>query len=322
MRGTVLVLRALGLGDLLTAVPALRALRRGFPAHRIALAAPGPLAPLAALTGAVDTVLPAHGLIPVPWPAHLGPRPDVAVNLHGRGPQSHRLLLALRPAQLMAFAHPAVAGVPGPPWRQAEHEVSRWCRLAGWYGVPADPACLGLDEPAEANPAPGVTIIHPGAGSPARCWPARRFAGVAAALRRDGHRIVVTGDPSQSALARRVAALAGLPEENCLAGRTTVTELAALVAGARLVICGDTGIGHLATAYRTPSVVLFGPVSPARWGPPPDQACHVALWAGRTGDPHGRHGDPGLLEIAVPDVLRAARRLCSANQGAATGAMT
>jgi ADP-heptose:LPS heptosyltransferase len=299
----VMVLRALGLGDLLTAVPALRALRRGFPAHRITLAAPGPLAPLARLTGAVDTVLPAHGLAPLRPHAH----PEIAVNLHGRGPQSHRLLLALHPVRLLAFARPEVACVPGPPWRAGEHEVSRWCQLTGWYGIPADPGDLDLPRPATRSPAPGATVVHPGAGSPARRWPAGRFAAVAATLREDGHRVVVSGGPGDSVLGHRVAGLAGLPAGSCLAGRTTAEELAALVAGARLVICGDTGTGHLATAYRRPSVLLFGPVPPGLWGPPPGRGQHRVLWAGRTGDPHGCRPDPGLLDLTVQDVVDAAR---------------
>lgn len=88
-----------------------------------------------------------------------------------------------------------------------------------------------------------------------------------------------------------------------------VQELAALVAAAGRVVCADTGVAHLATALRRPSVVLFGPVAPALWGPPPDRPRHVALWAGRSGDPHAMRVDAGLLEIGVADVLAALRRL-------------
>jgi hypothetical protein len=52
-------------------------------------------------------------------------------------------------------------------------------------------------------------------------------------------------------------------------------------------------------------VVLFGPVPPARWGPPPERPWHRVLWAGSSGDPHGRLPDPGLLAIGVEQVLAA-----------------
>ena len=111
----VLIYRALGLGDFLTGVPAFRALRRAFPEHRIVLAAPRALAPLAALTGAIDEVVDTAPLGPAPRGA------DVAVNLHGRGPQSTALLREQRrAARLIAF---------GDGWRADEHEVHRWCRL-------------------------------------------------------------------------------------------------------------------------------------------------------------------------------------------------
>ena len=61
-----------------------------------------------------------------------------------------------------------------------------------------------------------------------------------------------------------------------LAGETDLLTLAATIAHARLLLCGDTGLAHLATAFGTPSVVLFGPTPPARWGPPVnrvDTAC-------------------------------------------------
>ena len=89
-------------------------------------------------------------------------------------------------------------------------------------------------------------------------------------------------------------------------GRTDLRGLAAAVAAAARVICGDTGVAHLATALGTPSVVLFGPTPPAEWGPPADRPQHVALHHGGRGDPHAGEPDPGLLEITVDEVLRAA----------------
>ncbi|WP_231332497.1 glycosyltransferase family 9 protein [Actinomadura graeca] len=299
----VVVLRALGLGDLLTAVPALRAVRRGMPGARLTLAAPKALTALARATGAVDAVLPADGLAPLP-PA--GPV-DVAVNLHGRGPRSHRVLAALSPGRLMAFACTAAPHADGPDWDPDEHEVARWCRLVRAYGFHADPGDLDLAAPRAASPAPGAVVVHPGAAFPARRWPAERFAAVAAALRDGGERVVVTGGPGEAAIARRVVELAGLDPGADLSGRTPLPRLAALVAGARLVVCGDTGPAHLATAFRTPSVLLFGPTPPGRWGPP-DRAEHLVLWAGRRGDPHGREPHPGLLEITAGQAVEAAGR--------------
>jgi Glycosyltransferase family 9 (heptosyltransferase) len=105
---------------------------------------------------------------------------------------------------------------------------------------------------------------------------------------------------------------AGLSGESLLAGRTGLAELATMVAGASLVISNDTGVAHLAVAFGTPSVTLFGPVSPALWGPPPDARRHLVLWKGsgaRPGDAHGSRADPRLLRIETTEVLNAARRL-------------
>ncbi|WP_324278587.1 glycosyltransferase family 9 protein [Blastococcus brunescens] len=78
-----------------------------------------------------------------------------------------------------------------------------------------------------------------------------------------------------------------------------------MVAAARVVVCGDTGVAHLASAYRRPSVVLFGPVSPALWGPPA-RPQHVVLWHGDgSGDPWGADLDPALRRITVDEVIEA-----------------
>lgn len=304
---TLVVLRALGLGDFLTAVPALRALARAFPHHRRLLAMPAALAPLARLAGAVDEVIDAAPLAPLA----LAAAPEVAVNLHGRGPRSHRVLLATRPRRLLAFAHPDIPETAGAPaWRDDEHEVSRWCRLLVEHGIAADPSHLDLVRPAvRVEPwLRGATLLHPGAAAPARRWPADRWARVALAEVRAGRRVVVTGSAREAPLARLVARRAGLGGDAVRAG-LPLLDLAALVTAAGRVVVGDTGVAHLATALGTPSLVLFGPSSPKAWGPPPERRQHRVLWAGRLGDPHGRRPDPGLLAIGVEDVLAALERL-------------
>ncbi|HEX8135794.1 MAG TPA: glycosyltransferase family 9 protein, partial [Actinomycetes bacterium] len=232
----------------------------------------------------------------------------LAVNLHGRGPESHRLLLAAEPRRLLAFAHPAVpASSEGPRWRADEHEVARWCRRLEESGSAADPRRLDLALPPGPRPhgVRGATLVHPGAASPARRWPAERFAAVARAETRAGRPVVVTGGPAEVELAHEVAGRAGLPPEAVHAGGGGVLALGRLVAAAGRVVCGDTGVAHLATALGTPSVVLFGPTAPALWGPPADRPWHRALWAGTSGDPHGRLVDPGLLAVTVDQVLEA-----------------
>ena len=298
----LLVLRAIGLGDFLTAVPALRALADAFPGHRRVLAAPAWLEPLARHTGAVDEVLPAEPLGPVAWR-----RPEVAVNLHGRGPQSHRRLLETRPRRLIAFAHPDVPESAGfPVWRADEHEVRRWCRLLSESGVPADPTRLRLSRaglPPADEAARGATLVHPGAQSPARRWPAQRWAAVARTELARGRRVMVTAGPGESELARRVVQVAGLPP-GCLREGMDLLQLAGLVAAAGRVACGDTGVAHLATALHTWSVLLFGPTPPAHWGPPPGRS-HLVLWKGRVSDPLADRPAPGLLEIRPREVTAA-----------------
>lgn len=318
-RPVALVLRALGLGDLLTAVPALRALRRGLSDHEVVLATSPGMVPLVPAVGAIDRVVPVDGRRSLPWPPPepWPSRPAIAVDLHGRGPESHRALLATAPARLIAFAAEVdEVVVPGPRWRDDEHEVARWCRLVAAHGFTADPADLELDRaalpaaPASCVPA-GTVVLHPGASTEQRCWPAARWAVLAAALVGRGQTVVVTGAASERPLAEAVAVGAGLPAGAILAGTGDVADLAVVVARAGLLISGDTGPAHLATALHVPSVVLFGATSPSQWGPPPDRPRHQVLWVGDR-RPAAVGPDPGLLAIGVDDVLAAAARAVGA----------
>ncbi len=326
-RPTVLVLRALQIGDLLVAVPALRAVRRAHPEHRLVLATSAALAPIVERIGGVDLLLPTPDPTAVPWP---GAAPDVAVNLHGTGPQSHRALDALNPRRRIGFrCGDAGPGWEGPAWDTVAaahpHERARWCALLEAVGIPADADDLRLPSPACA----GSTDT----GSARACTgprpPRRGLRGEAVArraVRGRGRRPRRTADSgSRHRLRRRarprpaVARGAGLPVDRVLAGRTDLDALCDLVARAGLVISGDTGIAHLASAYRTPSVVLFGPVDPAQWGPPADGP-HVALAhpATRRGARFVDEPDPALLAIGVEEVLAAAAAVVGAGPGGPT----
>lgn len=293
-----LVLRALYLGDVITGLPALRMLRTALPEHRIVLAAPATVGSLALLAGTVDALTPASELTEL---AAAPRRADVAVDLHGNGPASRALLERTGARRIVAYHGGAHR------WNADEHEVTRWCRLVaeGFDVPPPWPQLAGsLPVPEAGADLSGLTLLHPGAKARSRQWPPTRYAELARRLAGAGHRVVVTGGPGEEQLAGGIAAEAGVAVLTAL----SLAQLMALVAHARLVVCGDTGIAHVASVYATASVVLFGPVPPSAWGPPPDGP-HRALWpaeSGYRGDPHADEPDPMLLRISVNDAQAAA----------------
>lgn len=303
-RPSLLVLRVLGLGAAVTAVPALRSLAGYRPDLRLVIAQPAELAPILDLAGIDADVLPTTGLYDEP---PRGPVP-IAVNLHGRGPRSHRWLRAVHPAQLVAFDCPE-AGVTGPQWRPDENDRERWCRLVReGLGVASDPDDLRLLVRHEGGS--GTALLHPGATTVARRWPVDRFVVVAHRLRERGLRVLVTGAPGDRPLALALAEHAGLAEASVLAGRTRIPQLVELLAAAEVFIGTDTGAARLAVAVGTPSVTLFGPTPPEQGGPSP--ARHRELWVGLHGNPHASHPDPGLLALHPGMVVSAVDELLAA----------
>lgn len=301
-RPVLLVLRALQLGDLLVAVPALHALRRAFPEHRLVYAGPEWLLEAVALVNGFELL--AMPGIDEPIPIAPG-RVDIAVNLHGRGPLSNSRVGELD--SRISMMHGTAFG--GPPWREGVHQRERWTRLLNWYGIEADPLEVRLRHPDASSAVPAATVIHAGAGYGSRLWPSQRFSEVARSLANAGHRVVFTGSAQERERAFRISREAGLPDASVLAGSLSLSGFASVIADARLVVSADTGAAHLASAYHRPSVVLFGPATPDEWGPPPGP--HIVLERPelRRGDPFAGDPDPALLGVSVGDVLDAVARL-------------
>ena len=165
------------------------------------------------------------------------------------------------PGSLLDLRHRPDTDVP---------EAERMLALAADAGFPppADGTRLRVRGPLpEAWPftgGPGHVVVHPGASVPARAWPPERCADAVRLLHAAGHRVVVTGHRDEKELTARVAGDCGLD----LGGRTSLAELAGVLAEARAVVAGNTGPAHLAAAVGTPVVSLFAPTVPAaRWAP-------------------------------------------------------
>jgi ADP-heptose:LPS heptosyltransferase len=289
----VAVFRALKLGDLLCAVPALRALRARWPAARITLIGlPWARALVERFPRYVDDFMAFPGFPGFPesgW----SPRSsvqflreaqqrhfDLALQLHGSGELSNPLL-ALLGARHMAGYYRAAAYCPDRTtfleWRDEEHEAERGVRLLGALGVPSCGTELEapvlesdrreLESVAAAHDLDPDTYVcvHPGAQLPSRRWYPERFAAVADALARKGLRIVVTGTAGEAPIARSLAQAMRAPAVD-LAGRTTLGTLTALIDGARLLVANDTGVRHIAAARRTPCVAVACGSDVRRWG--------------------------------------------------------
>jgi ADP-heptose:LPS heptosyltransferase len=150
---------------------------------------------------------------------------------------------------------------------------------------------------------------------------ARRIVGALAAA---GWTVVVTGGPADTGAAARVAAAS--PAVVDLAGRTTLAELAGVLAGAEVVVVGNTGPAHLAAAVGTPVVSLFSPVVPAdRWAP--FGVPHVLLGdqTAACADSRARlcpvAGHPCLTSVTPAQVVGAVDALVRASRDEVTGAV-
>ncbi|HEY9286915.1 MAG TPA: glycosyltransferase family 9 protein [Candidatus Dormibacteraeota bacterium] len=149
------------------------------------------------------------------------------------------------------------------------HEVERNLSLVATLGyrLPADDdGRLRIKRPSPPTADVPYVVVHPGATAPARTWPVAHHAALVRTLSQSGHKVVVTGGASETALTATVAG--GDPRVTDLGGRIDFAQLADVIAAAEVLVAGNTGPAHLAAAVGTPIVSLFAPVVPAvRWQP-------------------------------------------------------
>jgi len=340
----IAVLRALSLGDLVCATPALRALRGCFPRAHLTLVGQPWMAEWSRRMPFVDDCvsLPPHPLTgaevadTASWDAFVQTMQqrqlDLAVQLHGSGRISNPIVAQWKPRHMLAFHEPGQTPWPeaiGLPWPQRGSETGRLLQLVGQLGgaahalshdtLPFHPvedadrrAAVAMLAAHGLRPGQGVewVCVHPGAKWASRRWPLSAFAAVARELAARGHPVVITGTAAESELA--AALHAQVPQAINVAGCTSLWTLGALIDGARLLVCNDTGVSHVAAARRTPSVVISCGSDVARWAPA-DPVRHRVLWSPRACRPCEQVSCPYehgcATDIAPEQVLAAATAL-------------
>lgn len=288
----IAVFRALQLGDLLCAVPALRALRAAVPDAHITLIGlawarefarrfPRYIDDFMEFPGAPGLIerTPGPGEYTAFVAAARARRFDLAVQLHGDGSRSNAVVRALG-ARYTLGCHPPALPVDDPRYSLAypEHlpEIQRLLAPLAHAGIAgrgehlefpidcADEAALDAVWP-ERRRRPYV-CLHPGARLLTRRWPSGYFAALADCCMDAGFIVVLTGSADEYPVVDAVLKKMKRPCVD-LCGRTRLGAFAALLRDARLVVCNDTGTSHVTAAVGTPSVVLYSGSAPDRWAP-------------------------------------------------------
>ncbi|SSW67132.1 ADP-heptose--LPS heptosyltransferase 2 [Achromobacter veterisilvae] len=332
----IAVFRALQLGDLLCAVPALRALRLAFPRAHIALIG---LAGASEFRNRFDAYVdeliefpgaagfPEQAARPQELPAFFRRmrlrRFDAALQMHGSGGLSNLLVEQLGARGWGGFVPNVGAEIPGLrlAWPESLPEPRRYLALLHHLGVKTGDdrlefPCTQADRrDAERllrehslDPA-RLVLMHAGARLPSRRWPLERYAEVAHALSRQGWQVALTGTGVERSMTAELRRLSRLPLAD-LCGATTLGSLAALVRECRLLVCNDTGISHVAAAVGASSVVVACGSDAARWAPL-DRRRHIVLAADAPCRPCAFEtcpiGHPCALAVTVPQVLAQAQ---------------
>jgi len=317
----ILVCKFRSPGDVLLLVPALKALKRGFPEASITAAVNADCAPLIELHPAVDRVLGyARGPREGSWLVRAGlelayfrqaaRRFDLAVNATegDRG----TLLTLVSGARLRVGLDQAGTGARAlkrrlythllPPWPKGRHNVLCNLDLVGLLGIDTSDRAVELATSAEDDEAvrqaleregigEGEPLVHVHAPSrPYKRWTLEGMAEVIDFLQLErGLRVALSGAPPERPYVEGIAQLCrchhGRSRPAVLAGRLSLRQTGALARRASLFFGVDTVAMHLAAAAGTPVVALFGPSVATAWGPW-DNAGPQAPYHGPSGVQH------------------------------------
>jgi heptosyltransferase I len=324
----ILVVRLSSLGDIVHSLPGAAALREAFPSAQIDWLVQRRWLPLLAGSPAVNSVVPFD---PSPLSRVVAcvrqlrtTKYDLSVDFQGL--YKSAVLSYLSGARCRVgfdwhsswesgaslFYNERVRGA-GP------HRVDKNLSLVEAFGVlrPAEPqfpirvsgeSAAKIKERLKGEGIAEYWVMAPAAGWGSKTWPADRCGSVCRELGKcHGWRAIIAAGPGEQELARDVRDAAAPVRPLLL--ETSLSELMALLAGARCVLAGDTGPLHLAAALGVPVVALYGATDPAQTGPYTRKAiviCHAR--PDETSYDRRRDSAPAMLAITVEEVVEAVEK--------------
>lgn len=287
-KGRIGVFRALHLGDMLCAIPALRALRRHCPdAHITLIGLPWAQEIVTRFPQYLDDFLPfpGHPQLPERPATETGYRQFVEsfprdfewlIQLHGDGRVTNGLV-SQWPTEFVAGFVPNGQPIPSPSWCHYPdgHEIDRLLRLMRVLGASGSSS---LEFPVTTEDFKALArvaalrsvadspyvVVHAGGRRSENRLPVSFFEEIVRFLATRAL-VVLTGTSEERDLTHALAQ--SIPGVIDVAGMTTIGTLAALLSCARLVITNDTGPSHLCAALCVPSLVMVSGSDPVRWGP-------------------------------------------------------
>lgn len=307
------------LGDVVMALPLLRALRASRPDAEITLFAKAPFLPLLATWGVADHLqaLPKRGsgYFRHFWRLR-GKYPDVWLLFTNslRGDLEARLTGCRQRFGLVRHGkrRPLLSHVYRVPADFAErdhHQLELWENFLRHFGLAGEISRepIVAAAPAAAARAP-IGLICGSENTPAKRWPVTHWRALIDALPQET--FVLFGTANDTPITSEVAA--GFPAERVrnAAGKTDLPTFARELAACRVLVTNDTGGMHLANALGVPIIVLFGPTNPVRTGP---------VFSGPVTllQPPGcaPTGGGNLADLAPATVVAAVRALAPARHG-------
>jgi ADP-heptose:LPS heptosyltransferase len=321
----IAIFRALQLGDLLCAIPAIRAFKTAFPDARLTLIGlPWAEMLVSKFPQYFDAFIHFPGYPGLPEQefdkalfqlfaqkmqvSHF----DFIFQLQGNGTIVNQMLQELDAGTVMGYTiEPTAENQDFMLYPNYGHEINRHLMLMKHFGIPSlgpnlefptdalDKISLeSLHLPIKPNK---YVCIHPGSRGSWRQWPTAHFAALGDLCVRAGLTAVVTGTACEAAIVAEVIEQMECPAIN-LAGKTSLGSIAELIDGAYLLISNCTGVSHIAAAVETPSVVISMDGEPERWGPINTEIHHTIDW---TRDPDFNKvlgiSDDLLKRLTLPD---------------------